>query len=1179
MWPRWTVAICRCSTRATSIPWRVRYACTLIHRVVSPKGDAQANSEGGAARLRLKGAAVPGFEQFIGETSVSIVFMFSGQGSQYRHMGRALYERHAGFGRHMRALDEVVRQTGGYSVLDGLYGDQPQAAALDDILVTHPAIFMVEYALAQSLIEHGVYPDHVLGSSLGEVAAAAVSGALDAEQALGFVVRQARLFHEHCPAGGMTAVLADIAVFEQLQADGIEVELAAINYPQHLVISGTVSALAAAQMQLARRNVVFQRLDVNRPFHSSHMDPLRDAFIQTSQALQLRTPRMGYVSSTLGGPVSQFAPEHLWHVVRSTLQLAPAIEYLEGLGPHEYLDAGPSGSMANFAKRCRSAHSASTDSLILSPFDTSARSFERRITSSAQRVVSAEIMAMKQSKTVYMFPGQGSQFRGMGEGLFERFAELTACADRVLGYSIRELCENDPRNELGQTRFTQPALYVVNVLSYLAQAGDAAPPDYVLGHSLGEFCALFAAGAYDFETGLRLVKRRGELMSEATGGGMSAVLNLDLATIKQVLRQAGSTQLDFANFNAPQQTVLAGPLDALESVRTQIEDASGICVALNVSAPFHSRYMRGAQEAFAAELARVTFKPLTLPVIANVDARPYEQEAIASQLARQMTSSVQWVESIEYLLQAGITQFKEIGPGNVLTNLQAKIEKNRSPAQPVVASAVVAPLPLAARHDDGVPGLALTAEGLGSAAFRQAYNLRYAYMAGGMYKGIASVELVVKLVNSGYLAFFGAGGLSTAAVEQAIVEIAQRTQPRAFGMNLVCNLSNPHKEIELVELFMRKGVTVIEAAAFMQITPALALYRLRGLIKVGDRIEARHRIVAKVSRPEVAQQFLDPAPARVVEKLLAQGLVTPEQAQWAQSVPMADDLVVEADSGGHTDMGVTVVLLPTIIRLRDSLCQAAGYTERVRVGAAGGIGSPESVAAAFMLGADFVVTGSINQCTPEAGTSDVVKTLLQDINVQDTDYAPAGDMFELGARVQVLKRGVFFPARANKLYDLWRRYDSLAELDEKTARQIQDSFFKRSFDEVFEETRAYYSKVAPQEIDKALSNPKHKMALVFRWYFIHSTRLAMTGSEAQRVDYQVHCGPSMGAFNQWVKGTDLEDWRNRHVDLVAERLMNAAAAYLNTRLRAMLTPAAPAQTEGRPAYEGAPLRIAGSVRT
>ncbi|WP_209022161.1 ACP S-malonyltransferase [Pseudomonas fluorescens] len=1108
---------------------------------------------------------------------MSIVFMFSGQGSQYRHMGRVLYERHAGFARHMQALDDVVRQTGGYSVLERLYADQPQATALDDILVTHPAIFMVEYALAQTLIEHGVYPDHVLGSSLGEVAAAAVSGALDVEQAMSFVVRQARLFHEHCPAGGMTVMLADVALFEQLQADGIDVELAAINCPEHLVISGAVPALAAAEAQLARLNVVFQRLDVNRPFHSSHMDPLRDAFLQTSQALPLRRPRMGYVSSTFGGPIDQFPPNYLWHVVRSRLQLAPAIHYLERLGAHEYLDVGPSGSMANFAKRCRDADSTSTDTLILSPFDTSARSFERRITSSAQRTVSAEIMAMKQSNRAYMFPGQGSQFRGMGEGLFERFAELTACADRVLGYSIRELCENDPRNELGQTRFTQPALYVVNVLSYLDQTADAAPPAYVLGHSLGEFCALFAAGAYDFETGLRLVKRRGELMSEATEGGMSAVLNLDRAAIEKVLREAACTQLDFANFNAPQQTVLAGPLDELERVRPLLEDASGLCVALNVSAPFHSRYMRHAREAFAAELARVTFKPLTLPVIANVDARPYEQDAIASQLARQMTSSVQWVESIDYLLRAGITQFKEIGPGHVLSSLQAKIEKNRPAVQSVVAPVAVAPQPGVMRHDDGA-SLALTAEGLGSAAFRQAYGLRYAYMAGGMYKGIASVELVVRLVNAGYLAFFGAGGLSTAAVEQAIVEIAQLTQQRTFGMNLVCNLSNPHKEIELVELFMRKGVTVIEAAAFMQITPALALYRLRGLAKVGDRVEARHRIVAKVSRPEVAQQFLDPAPARVVEKLLAQGLVTPEQAQWAQTVPMADDLVVEADSGGHTDMGVTVVLLPTIIRLRDSLCQAAGYTEPVRVGAAGGIGSPESVAAAFMLGADFVVTGSINQCTPQAGTSDVVKTLLQDINVQDTEYAPAGDMFELGARVQVLKRGVFFPARANKLYDLWRRHDSLDELDEKTARQIQDSFFKRTFEDVFEETRAYYAKVAPQEIEKALSNPKHKMALVFRWYFIHSTRLAMTGSEAQRVDYQVHCGPSMGAFNQWVKGTDLEDWRSRHVDVVADRLMNAAAAYLNTRFHAMLMPGRGPVAVERPAQGATPLRVAGSVR-
>jgi trans-AT polyketide synthase/acyltransferase/oxidoreductase domain-containing protein len=226
----------------------------------------------------------------------------------------------------------------------------------------------------------------------------------------------------------------------------------------------------------------------------------------------------------------------------------------------------------------------------------------------------------------------------------------------------------------------------------------------------------------------------------------------------------------------------------------------------------------------------------------------------------------------------------------------------------------------------------------------------------------------------------------------------------------------------------------------------------------------------------------------------------------------------------------------------------SGYSARVRVGAAGGIGTPEAAAAAFVLGADFVVTGSINLCTAESGMSPAAKNMLEQINIQDTDYAPAGDMFELGAQVQVLKRGVFFPARARKLYDLYRRHESLEEIDAETRSIIETRYFRKSFDEVWEETRAFFATRDPREIEKAEQNPKHRMALVFRWYFGHSQRAAMAGDERFRVDFQVHCGPALGAFNQWVHGTARESWRNRHVDEIGELMMSETAACLERRL-------------------------------
>jgi len=166
------------------------------------------------------------------------------------------------------------------------------------------------------------------------------------------------------------------------------------------------------------------------------------------------------------------------------------------------------------------------------------------------------------------------------------------------------------------------------------------------------------------------------------------------------------------------------------------------------------------------------------------------------------------------------------------------------------------------------------------------------------------------------------------------------------------------------------------------------------------------------------------------------------------------------------------------------------------------------------------------------------------MNVQDTTYAPAGDMFELGARVQVLRRGLFFPARANKLYELYQRHNGLEEIDEKTSRQIQEKFFKRSFAEVWKETREYYLRADPARLADIERNPKKRMALIFKWYFVHTSRLALTGNEEHNTDYQVHCGPALGAFNQWVQGTALEEWRRRHVALIGESIMRGTAELL-----------------------------------
>jgi trans-AT polyketide synthase/acyltransferase/oxidoreductase domain-containing protein len=770
--------------------------------------------------------------------------------------------------------------------------------------------------------------------------------------------------------------------------------------------------------------------------------------------------------------------------------------------------------------------------------------------STKTEILTNETERRKKKMITWVFPGQGSQEKGMGASLFDEFTDLIVQADDILGYSIKKLCLEGPQKQLNQTQYTQPALYVVNALSYFKKVEQTGKqPDFVAGHSLGEYNALLAAGGVNFVTGLKLVQKRGELMSQAQSGAMAAVLNLQADKLKAILTENGLTGIDIANYNTPSQLVISGNKDEINRIIDIFEPVEEVrCVALNVSAAFHSRYMRDAQQEFEQFLTGFEFADLKIPLISNVTARPYKPTEIAANLAKQITHPVNWVDSIRYLMGQEEMVFEEVGPGKVLTKLIAKIQKE---AEPLVAEEQVKPASIPTQPKATERFSSITAESLGSDEFKQEYHLKYAYVSGAMVKGIASKELVVKMGKAGLMGFFGTGGLKLPKIEEAIQFIQKELKDgQAYGMNFLHNPSEPQLEDDTVDLFLKQGVKHIEAAAFMQITPALVRYRLKGLKREeSGKISTVHKVMAKISRPEIAQIFLSPAPERVVKKLLEANKISEQEAELSKEMPMADDLCVEADSGGHTDMGIMAVLLPTIIRQRDELMDKHQYAKIVRVGAAGGIGTPEAAATAFMLGADFILTGSINQCTVEAGTSDTVKDILQQLNVQDTDYAPAGDMFELGAKVQVVRKGVFFPARANKLYELYRHHNSLDEIFGKTKKQIQDKYFHRSFEEVYAETKAYYSQYLPEEIEKAERNPKHKMALVFRWYFVHTMRLAMQGSAEQKVDYQIHSGPAMGAFNQWVKGTALENWRNRHVDEIADKLMQGTAELLNKRFQ------------------------------
>jgi malonyl CoA-acyl carrier protein transacylase len=285
-------------------------------------------------------------------------------------------------------------------------------------------------------------------------------------------------------------------------------------------------------------------------------------------------------------------------------------------------------------------------------------------------------MNTNRTSLIFLFPGQGSQTKGMGGALFDRFPEITTAANETLGYSIKELCLDDPRGTLGQTQYTQPALYTVNALTCLSlreELGRA--PDFVAGHSLGEYNALFAAGTFDFATGLRLVRKRGELMAQAMGGGMAAVIGLTRDQIRDVLLLSGNTDVSIANLNSPSQIVISGAKDAIQDIQPLFEEAGArLFLPLPVSGAFHSRFMEPARKQFESYVGSFRLAEPSIPVVSNVEALPYPPGSVPSLLARQITSPVRWAESMQYLLRQPNPTFKEAGPGTTLQSLLRQIK-------------------------------------------------------------------------------------------------------------------------------------------------------------------------------------------------------------------------------------------------------------------------------------------------------------------------------------------------------------------------------------------------------------------------------------------------------------------------------------------------------------------------
>jgi [acyl-carrier-protein] S-malonyltransferase len=289
------------------------------------------------------------------------------------------------------------------------------------------------------------------------------------------------------------------------------------------------------------------------------------------------------------------------------------------------------------------------------------------------------------SKLAFLFPGQASQYPGMGKDLAANFPESRAVfdeADATLGFPLSKMCFEGTEEELKLTQNTQPAILTISVAAYRALAARGVQPDFAAGHSLGEYSALVAAGALEFSTAVKLVRQRGRYMQEAvpTGeGAMAAILGMSPSDVADVCKKAANGEVvSPANLNSPEQTVIAGSAAAVKrAVETASQAGAKRAVVLAVSAPFHCAMLAPAQERLEPDLRAAQFGPLKFPVITNVDAEAIilGDEARDS-LIRQVTMPVRWLESVREMIDVGVNIFVEVGPGKVLTGLMRQIDRS-----------------------------------------------------------------------------------------------------------------------------------------------------------------------------------------------------------------------------------------------------------------------------------------------------------------------------------------------------------------------------------------------------------------------------------------------------------------------------------------------------------------------
>lgn len=671
----------------------------------------------------------------------------------------------------------------------------------------------------------------------------------------------------------------------------------------------------------------------------------------------------------------------------------------------------------------------------------------------------------------YMFPGQGSQFIGMGgESLFDEFYQMEQKASEILGFSVKDLCLYDEHKVLNETEYLQPALFVVNALSYRKKISETKnKPDFLLGHSLGEFNALEASGAISFEDCLNLVARRGQLMEKISGGGMAAVIGMEIAQIEELLLQSDlQDRLFVANYNSFKQTVLSGNREDILKGQLLFEKNCRY-IPLNVSGAFHSVLMEEAAQGFNKYLMDIDIHEFTTPVVSNFSAQFYDLKQLKENLYKQMFNPVRWVQSIEMLKKQGVAQFEQIGPGKVVSNIVNTINQELAEKGETYTNQI---------------------------EVKKKFN----YLISGKNYHVGTKELVVYAAKEDILSFLATAHKSIKEIEDEVNYIKEQlgNNDLPFGLSLTMVDSSDQVK-KIMEICEENSIKYLEVSACIDITKEMLTYRLQGLEETNGKIISHNKLFVNTFIPELMLNFLASPSKTIISKLLNTGVITKAQSIMADKIPIVNGLIVDNDEA--VDSNITRLMLP-ILKVKIKELNKKNE-ENCYLGMSGGIGTPIDVANAFLSGVDFISTSSINLCAPESSLAEKYKKDLLDITITDTIKIPSEPFFEYGVTVSALKKGTLFYLQARNTYNLFKN-EGDTQLSDRVNSKVH---YKEKI--IHDMNRMY---------GKALRNA--------------------CNSFNDKSECLIYCSPSLGAFNQYVKGSKLGQLEARKVDKIASFLIN-----------------------------------------